>query len=478
MRTKFVTLLAFTFFISLNAQDKKWTLQECVDYALDNNISIKQQELNKASIEENITTAKGNFYPSLGASTSENFNFGSYIGQNGNRISRDSRSFSFGLNSNVTLFNGQKNKYLLMQARKDLEAAGFDLEENKNDIMLLVANYYLNVLLNRESLKIAEDQIVISKSQVTKAKSLVDAGEQPRTVLLEAEATLAANEQQLTTAQNLLNLIKGSEIRKSHLINDPRVQDLDISLLSLAQLLQLSHKGFDVADIVLNINSASLIYNDTDIIYNKAVNFLPEIKSAKIAVENSKLDVKSAKADFYPSLRFGAGLGSSYQHSQGDKDVRPIVDPVTNEIVLVPNGFGKQIEDNLGYNFGFSLNIPIFNRFQTKANVNKAKINLQRSELQLLDREIKLRESIEKAYADAKASLNQFVSAEKSLFAQEESFKNAQESYNSGVMTSFDFDQVRNRLVNAQSTMVNAKYSFVFRTKLLEYYLGIPLVIE
>jgi outer membrane protein len=456
MRTKFVTLLAFTFLISLNAQDKKWTLQECITYALENNISIKQQELTKASIEENITTAKGNFYPSLGASTSENFNFGSYIGQNGNRISRDSRSFSFGLNSNVTLFNGQKNKYLLIQARKDLEAAGFDLEENKNDIMLLVANYYLNVLLNRESLIIAEDQIVISNSQVLKAKDLVDAGEQPRTVLLEAEATLAANEQQLTTAQN----------------------NLDISLLSLAQLLQLSHKGFDVADVVLNVNSASLIYNDTDEIYNKAVNSLPEIKSAKIAVENSKIGVKSANADFYPSLRFGAGLGSSYQHSQGDKDVRPVVDPDTNEIVLVPNGFGKQIEDNLGYNFGFSLNIPIFNRFQTKANVNKAKIDLQRAELQLLDREIKLRESIEKAYADAKASLNQFVSAEKSLFAQDESFKNAQESYNSGVMTSFDFDQVRNRLVNAQSTMVNAKYSFVFRTKLLEYYLGIPIVIE
>ena len=456
MRTKIVTFLAFIFFISLNAQDKKWTLQECVAYALDNNISIKQQELSNELIEEDITMAKGNFYPSLDASASQNFNFGSYIDNYGGRVSRDSRSNSVGLQTGVTLYNGNRNRNILLEAQKNLEAAGFDLEENKNNIMLFVVNSYLNVLLNRESLKIAEDQIVISNSQVEKAKDLVEAGEQPKTILLEAIATLASNEQEMTTAQNAL----------------------DLSLLSLAQLLQISHIGFDVEDIVLNINSASLIYNDTDAIYEKAVGSLPEIKSAEIVVENSGIAVETAKAGFYPSLTFGAGLGSSYQHNQGQDDVRPIVDPDTNEIVMVPNGFGKQFEDNLGYNVRFSLNIPIFNRFQTKSSVAKAQINQERAELQLLDKKLKLRESVEKAYADAKASLNQFVSAEKSLTAQNESFKNAQESYNSGVMTSFDFDQVRNRLVNAQSSLVNAKYNFVFRTKLLEYYLGIPIVID
>jgi outer membrane protein len=145
---------------------------------------------------------------------------------------------------------------------------------------------------------------------------------------------------------------------------------------------------------------------------------------------------------------------------------------------LIPNGFGEQLKNNMGYNLGFSLSVPIFNRFQIKSNVSRAIINQERAELQLLDRELKLRESIEKAYADAKAALDQFVSSEISLKAQQELFKNAQASYNSGVMTSFDFDQVRNRLVNAQSTMVNAKYNFVFRTKLLEYYYGIPIVME
>jgi len=455
MRTKIVTILVLAFFISTNAQDKKWTLQECVDYAVENNISIKQQELSKELIEEDIITAKGNFYPSLNASASQNFNFGSYIDNYGGRVSRDSRSNSFGLNSGVTLYNGNRNKINLLQTQKSLEAAGFDLEENKNNIMLFVVNSYLNVLLNKENIIIAEEQIVISKGQLEKAEALVKAGEVPKTNLLEAQATLANNEQQLTTAQNAL----------------------DLSLLSLAQLLQVSHKGFDIEDVSLTIDSASLIYNDTDAIFNAALASLPEIKSAEIAVENSELSVDRAKAAYLPSLSFGAGMGTSYQHNQGSKDVRPILDE-NNNVIYVPNGFGKQLEDNLGFNAGFSLSIPIFNRFQTKSAVAKAKINQKKSELVLLDRQVKLRETIEKAYADAKASLNQYIATEKSLFAQKESFKNAQESYNSGVMTSFDFDQVRNRLVNAQSSLTNAKYNFVFRTKLLEYYLGIPIVLN
>lgn len=456
MRTKIVSILALIFFINANAQDKKWTLQECIDYALDHNISIKQQELSKELVKEDITIAKGNFYPSLNSSASQNWNFGSFIDINGGRVSRDSRSNSFGVNSNVTLYNGNRNKNNLLQVQKNLEAAGFNLEENKNGIMLNVVNFYLNVLLNKEGIIIAQDQIEISKKQVEKAKTLVEAGSQPRTTLLEAEATLAANEQQLTTAQNAL----------------------DISLLSLAQLLQVSHKGFDIQDVSITIDAASLTYNDTDLIFNTAVANLPEIKSAETAVERSKIGVEVAKGAYYPSLSFGAGLGTSYQHNQGSKDIRPIVDPDTNMITYVPNGFGKQLEDNLGYNFGFSLNIPIFNRFQTKSNVSKAQINQEIASLQLLDQQVKLRETIEKAYADAKAALNEYISAEKSLLAQNESFKNAQVSYDNGAMTSFDFDQVRNRLVNAQSSLANAKYNFVFRTKLLEYYLGIPIVLE
>lgn len=456
MKTKFVSVLALLFLINVHAQKKTWTLQECVNYALENNISIKQQELNTQLVKEDITTAKGNFFPSLNASASQNFNFGSFIDINGGRISQDSRTNNFSLSTNATLFNGFRNKYNLLQAKKQLEAAGFDLQENKNNIMLYVVNSYLNVLLAKENIIIAQDQVTISENQVKRTKDLVAAGSSAKAALLEAEASKASNDENLTNAQN----------------------NLDLALLSLSQLLQVSNKGFNIEDVTLNINSTSLLYNDTDAIFNKAQTILPEIKSAEVGVENAALGLKIAKSWQYPSLSFGAGVGSGYQHRQGQKDVRIIVDPNTNLPVTIPNGFGQQLRDNLGYNVGFSLSIPIFNRFQTKVGINKAKINKDRANLQLLDKKLKLRESIEKAYADAKASLNQYIAAKKSLEAQNLSFKNAQDSYDSGVMNFFDFDQVRNRFVSAKSSMVNAKYNFVFRTKLLEYYYGIPIVIE
>lgn len=449
MRTKIVTILALVFFITLSAQEKKWSLEECVQHALDYNISIKQQELSNELVEEDIVTAKGNFYPSLYGSASQGWNFGSYIGQNGVRISNNSRNNSFGLNSGVNLYNGNRNKNSLLSAKKSLEAAGFDLEENKNTIMLYIVNSYLNVLLNKESLKIAEDQIEISESQIKMAEGLVESGSKPRATLLEARATLATNQQQLTSAKNTL----------------------DLSLLSLAQLLQVSHKGFDIQDVLLNMKIEELKYADTDVIFEKALSLLPEIKSAEVTVENSDLGVKIAKGGYYPTLSFGAGLGTSYQYNNN------YTNPITGE-PIVPDSFGQQLGDNMGYNLGFNLSVPIFNRFQTKSGVTRAEIRKKQAELQLVDRKLKLREQIEKAYADATAALDQFVSSESSLIAQEELFKNAQESFSSGVMTSFDFDQVRNRLVNAQSTAVNAKYNFVFRTKLLEYYYGIPITLN
>jgi outer membrane protein len=169
-------------------------------------------------------------------------------------------------------------------------------------------------------------------------------------------------------------------------------------------------------------------------------------------------------------------MGTSYQHRQGQDDVRPIIDPDNpTNIILIPNGFGQQLSDNMGYNFGFNLNIPIFNRNQTRAGVNRAKISNERITYALEQEKQTLRTNIEQAYADAKAAYNQFESSKLSLDAQKESFKNAQESYNLGVMNSFEFEQVRNRLINAESNLINAKYNFVFKTKVLDFYLGKPL---
>lgn len=451
------TILVFLFLcLTISAQNKKWTLQECVNHALENNITVKQSQLDTEIAQENIVSAKGNFLPSINGSTSGNLNFGSYIGQDGSRISSNTFGSSLGVNAGVTLFNGFRNTNLYKQAKLGLESSQVQLQKLKDDISLYVVNSYLNALLNKENYKIAEEQVKVTEQQVERIKILYNEGSQPKSALYDVEAQLASNNEQLINAQN----------------------GIDLALLNLAQLLQIPHREFDIQDVTFNISSVELMYNDTDKIFNKAIESRPEIRAAEINIENSELDIKIAKSAFYPSVNLGAGLGTSYQHTLGEKDRRTIFDPDTGVISSIPNGFGKQFNDNLGYNVGLSVNIPIFNGNKTKASVNRAIISSKRIAYGLDQAKQDLRATIENAYLDARAALNQYQASSASLIAQEEAFRTARESYDQGVMTSFEFEQVRNRLISAQSTLANSKFNFVFKSKLLEFYYGIPISLD
>ncbi len=441
MRTKIVTILAFVFLINVNAQDKKWTLQECVNYALDNNISVKKGELTIKLKNEDVVSRKGNFYPSVSASATQGITFGS--GQNPvsfQRVAATTHSTSLSLSAGVTIFNGFRNLNLYDQAKIGLEASKYDLEKLKDDISLIVVNSYLNVLFNKENLKIAQSQIEVSQKQVDQVSKLVEAGVQPKSNLLEVEANLANDEQKVVTAQN----------------------SLDLSFLNLTQTLQLDNVGFEIEDIVVGDPSALLMYNEALPIYNIALSNRSEIKSAELNVDSAEKGIDIAKAGFLPSLSLNYRFGSAAS----------FIDlPLVNN-----NAFFDQLDENMSNSFSLSLNIPIFSGFQVKSNVNSAKINHEISLMNLEDSKIKLREIIERAYMDAKAALKTFAASKKNVTAQEESFKNSQESYNLGVMTSFDFEQVKNRLLNAQSSLINAKYDFVFRTKVLDFYAGKNLI--
>lgn len=457
MRTKFLAVLAFILCLNINAQTKKWTLQESVTYAIENNIQVKQSVLDTLLAIEDIRSAKGNFLPTASASASQNYNFGSFIGQTGVRISRDSRGNSFGINTGVNIFNGFQNTNIKKQADLGLESSKLQLAILKDDISVRVANSYLNILFNKENLRIANEQLDITQKQIDQITELVNSGVRAKADLLDVQAQLARDQEAIVNAQN----------------------SIDIANLGLAQLLQVSPVGFDVADVSIEIPSVQLAYENSDQIFEKASIDRPEIKNAELDIANSIYNIDIAKGNYYPSLRFGAGLGTSYQHNQGQDDVRPIIDPNDpNNIILVPNGWSEQIENNLGYNFGFNLSVPIFNGNKTKASVNRAIVGQKKAEYRLEQEKQDLRSNIESAFADAKASLNQYLASEASVVAQEEAFNNAQQSYDLGVMTSFEFDQVRNRLVNAQSSLIAAKYNFVFKSKLLEFYYGIPIVIE
>lgn len=435
---------------TLSAQEKKWTLQECVSHALENNISIKQTQLDALIAEENITTAKANFLPTVSGSASQNYNFGSFIGNDGSRISRDSRGNSFGVNTGITIFNGFKNINLYKQSKLGLKTSQLQLDILKDNISLNVVNAYLNILLNKEALKLAKEQVTISQKSLDQVQGFVDAGVRAKADLLVSQSQLAADSERLVNAQNSVVL----------------------SLLSLSQLLQVSKDDFDVENLLIDLTNTVLTYNSTNEILSYALTNRPEIKNAELNVENAEFNIAIAKSSYYPTLTFGAGLGTSYQHIQGQDDVIPIFDNAGTLTELRSNGFAKQLENNLGYNFGFSLSVPIFSGFRNDANVNRSKINKERSNLALEQEKQTLTSNIEQAYADAKASLKQYEASKISMTAQEEAFKNEQEKYDLGVSTSFELEQVRNRLINAQSSFLNAKYNFVFKTKVLDFYMG------
>ncbi len=439
MKTKIligVALIAFSF---SGVSQKKWNLKEAVEYALKNNISIKQSELDVETFNENVAGAKGNFLPNLNASSGANLNFGSTIDPVSNgRISSTSFSSSYSLRSGITVFNG----FRLLNSYKDakLNAVGsqLNLQKIKDDISLNVVNSYLNILFAKENLSVAKVQAEISKKQIEVAKSQVDAGSKPKGELLNAQSAYANDIQTVVSLENTLN----------------------IALLGLAQLLQVDPDNFDVEKIDVGAPSASLLFKSPDAVYKKAVETRPEILNAKVGIEKGEIGIAIAKSGFLPTVTASASAGTNYSHRftifQGQRN----------------DYFFKQLNDNLGYGLGLSLSIPIFNRFQNKVNLNKAIISKEKSELTFESEKLRLQQTIQRAFLDAKAALKSYEAARLSLQAQQEAFKNAQQRYNYEAITLFEFDQVRNRLVNAESTLIRAKYDYVFKSKVLKFYFG------
>ena len=320
---------------------------------------------------------------------------------------------------------------------------------------MTVINAFLNILFNKENLKIAEEQLKISQNQLDQIKSQVDAGIKPSSDLFEAEATLASNRESIVNAEN----------------------SLDLSILSLSQNLQVSPRDFDIEEVQINLTSASLLYDSIDEVLDYALGNRAEIKNAELGIDNSDFGIKLAQSAFAPTLSFGAGLGTSYQHNQGEPDFRTqySADPNNPGAIIettMPNGFNTQLDNNLGYNLGFNLRVPIFNGFKTKVSVSKARLNKEKSRLNLEKEKQNITTTITQAFADAKAALKQYQATDLSVASLEDSFKNIQNKFNLGAATSFEVEQVRGRLVNAKSNLINSKYNFVFRSKVLDFYMG------
>ena len=443
MKTKILAIILIVAFSISGVSQKKWGLKECVEHAIKNNISIKQGALTLESFKEDVTGAKGNFLPNVNGSSGANLNFGSTIDPVSNgRISSANFSSSYSIRSGVTVFNGFRLLNTYKNAKLNVESSKLDLQIMMDNVSLNVINSYLNILFAKENLSVAKEQAEISRKQIIAIKNQVDAGSKPKGDLLNSKSTHANDLQNVVALENTLNL----------------------ALLQLAQLLQLDPNNFDVATIDVGAPSASLMYNNPNEVFNNAVVNRPEIIKEKIGIEQSDLGIQIAKSNFLPSVSASASAGTNYSHRftifQGQRN----------------DYFFKQLNDNFGYGVGLSISIPIFNRYQNKVNLNKAIINKSRSELSLESAKLNMQQTIQRAFLDAKGALKTYESAKVSLEAQQEAFKNAQERYNYGAMTLFDFDLVRGRLVNAEATLIRSKFDYVFKTKVLKFYNGESVV--
>ena len=449
LKVKLIVFVSFLISMSTFSQ-KKWTLEECVDHAIENNITVQQSLLNLELAKINVKNTKGNFLPNLNASTSQIFNFGSFLGNDGSRISMDTRGNTLSANSSTTLFNGFRNLNTYKQAKLGVERSQLNLEKIQNDISLFVVNGYLNVLFAKENLDVAKTQAEISKTQVEAATQRYETGITAKGDLLNAKSTAASDQQNVVSQENILS----------------------IALLNLAQSLQIPSKDFDILNIEIDNPSGVLLFDNSEVVYQKALSTQPQIKNAELGIIDAEYNIEIAKSFLKPSINFSFGANTSYQHLQGRKDEIIFIDPVTRLPDTIPNGFFKQFSGNLGYNFSLNVSIPIFNRTQSKTNIARQIINKELSQVNLDNEKLQLQQSIEQAFVDSRAAAKTFETAKASLEAQREAFKNARESYNLGASTLFDFDLVRNRLVSAESALIRAKYDYVFKTKVLQFYAG------
>ncbi|SFN53540.1 outer membrane protein [Bizionia echini] len=420
------------------AQQKTWTLQECVDYALENNITVQKGSNTLLINEEDITAAKGSLLPSLGASARQGLSLGNQELFPGQFVDRTANSTNIGINVNQTIFNGFRNTNLHKQAQLTLDRNQLELNRIKDDISLNVVNAYLNILFNKENLETAQAQLEFSTKQLEQVKALVDAGVQAQANTYDAEATVSSDEQNLTVAENNYNL----------------------AILSLSQLLQLPYEGFNVEIIEVDSPSAALMYEDIGPILEYAYNNRYEIKVAEKNIEGAELNTEISKGGYLPNVSFSYGFGSNvfYTNLQDDEAT-----------------FMNQLNDNKAHSFSLNIGIPIFSQFQNKTAVAKAKIQKENSKLDLEQAKLDLESNIQRAFTDAQAALKAYEASKKSVAAQKLSFENAQERYTLGSMNTFDLEQSRIQLINAQSRLINAKYDFVFKTKVLDFYLGKPI---
>lgn len=438
---------------AIQAQYKKWTLEECVGYAIQHNISIKQTDLDNKIATIDKKAAKGNFLPSLNANTSHSWNIGLNQDITTGFLRNQTTQFtSASATVGVDIYNGLQNLNTLRKANLSIVAAKYQLLKMQEDVALNIANAFLQVLFNKENLKVQQEQLVFNEKQLTRSQELVLAGSFPRGDLLDIKATVASDKQKVVAADNALL----------------------ISKLGLAQLIQLpDFENFDILEDIILKEEHPILSQTPTVIYDMAKLNRTELKIAQTNLEIAQKNVTIAKGGFQPNLKGFYNFNSRVSYADG-----PAFDPITGSIIGTKNPapFFDQFSDNKGQSFGAQLSIPVFNGFSARNNVERSKVNLEKSKIALEQQELDLQRNVYAAFADAKGALKAHEASLVSLEARQEAYHYAKEKYVVGMMNSFDFNQSQTLLSNAQSEVLRTKYDFIFKIKILEFYFGIAII--
>ena len=431
MKTKYLIITGLLLAASQLPAQRLWTLEQCIDTALTHNRNIKQQQLSYKAKEIAYAQAKANLLPNLNASAGQNFNFGRSLGADNTYISSNSATSSFGISSDLTLFDGLKMKYNIEAKKADLLASGADWLKVEKDIILNVSTVFLQVLQNKELLQNAANQLDLTRKNMTQRKELIRAGKLAEGEIYELQAQEAKEEFSLVQAEN----------------------NLQLSKLDLSQVMDL--EDFKDLDIVVPVNlmENELALLSAEEVYKSALQSRPELKAAQFRLQSSEKNIAIAKADYLPSLGFGAQIGTGYYNMSR---------------LPVNEAFGDQISNNLSTALGFRLSIPVFNRFEVKNRVKSAKLEVENSKIEIEKTKIELRKSIQQAYFNAIAAKNRWESSQKSVRANEEAFRFASQKFESGRANQYEVNIAKNNLAQSISEQTQAKYEYVFRMKLLE----------
>ena len=467
----FLVGCVFFVFCSNAEAQKVWTLKECVDYALQHNISIKQSEVSAELAHLSVTQNLANLFPTVNGSVSHNYNFGRSIDPFSNSFTTQQiRSNNLSLSSNVTLFDGFQLQNTLSQSKLNYLAGRYDLQKLSNDISTNVVADYLQILYSNDLLASAVNRVDEFTKQRDRTKLMSDAGSVTKSTLLDAEAQLATEDYNRVSAENQLNN----------------------AYLNLAQLLELdSVNSIKIAAPETNLSDISILSQTPQTIFIAAQN-LPEIKSADTKVIAAEKGLAIARGSRSPRLSLFGSLSSGYSSATQQlagatfNGFQP-TGGITNkgDTVFAPSSsfnyektpFSDQLNQNYGKSIGLSLNIPLFNGWSTNTNIKRAKLNLENSKYSADLTRNQLFKSIQQAYSDALAAQKKFAASQKSVDALKESFTYAEKKFNAGLLSSVEFLTVRNNLSKAETDLLQSKYDFLFRIKILDFYSGKPLAL-